>query len=471
MAPMNVLIVSTNRCREPVPVMPIGACMVAEAAERAGHEPRVLDMMFERRPMRALQQALGAFAPDVVGVSVRNVDNAEMLAPETQYEAVAPVARAAGVPVVIGGGAVSVMPEPLLRYSGADWAVLGDGDTVFPRLLDALATGGNPREVGGVGWLEDGRFHARPGARECPAEPIPAPDYARWLRVRPYLRRFATAPVQTRRGCPFECAYCTYPLIEGRDYRLFPPDAVVASVRRLLESGIRDVEFVDNVFNAPRDHAMAICEALAGAGLRARLHTVDLSPAGLDGELLTLMERAGFAGIGVTVESAAQPVLTGLRKEFNAGQVHAAAEAVRRSALPCLWVYMFGGPGETRETALETLGFAERALRPGDAAFFTVGLRIYPGTALEASARSEGLLADDADLLRPAFYVSPDLEVPWLLEQVSEATHRNLGFVQPLARPGPLLRAGRSLAYLTGMRPPIWKHARKVRRLTRWLGR
>ncbi len=379
--------------------------------------------------------------------------------------------RAAGVPVVIGGGAVSVMPEQLLRFSGADWAVLGDGDLVFPRLLDALSSGDDPREVGGIGWLEDGRFRPRPGARECPAEPIPAPDYARWLRVGPYLRRFATAPVQTRRGCPFECSYCTYPLIEGRDYRLFPPDAVVASVRRLVEGGIRDVEFVDNVFNAPRDHAMAVCEALAGAGLRARLHTVDVSPAGLDDELLAVMERAGFVGIGVTVESASQPVLTGLRKEFDAAQVRAAAEAVRRSALPCLWVYMFGGPGETRETALETLEFAEQALRPGDAAFFTVGLRIYPGTALEASARAEGVLSDDADLLRPTFYVSPDLDVPWLLEQLRDAAHRNLGFVQPLARPGALLRAARGMGYLTGMRPPIWRHARKVRRLTRLFSR
>ena len=277
--------------------------------------------------------------------------------------------------------------------------------------------------------------------------------------------------MQTRRGCPFECAYCTYPLIEGRDYRLFPPDAVAGAVRRLAGSGIRDVEFVDNVFNAPRDHAMAVCEALARAGLQVRLHTVDLSPAGLDDALLEAMERAGFEGIGVTVESAAQAVLTGLRKEFDAAQVRAAAEAVRRHALPCLWIFMFGGPGETRETALETLQFAGSVLRPGDAAFFTVGLRVYPGTALAESARREGLLAEDVDLLRPTFYVSPGLDVPWLLERLREAARLNLGFVQPLARPGALLRAARRAGYLLGMRPPIWKHVRTVRRLTRLLGR
>jgi radical SAM superfamily enzyme YgiQ (UPF0313 family) len=471
MAPMKVLIVSTNRCHEPLPVMPAGACLVAEAAERAGHAVRLLDMMFARDPMGALRRELDAFEPDVVGVSVRNIDSAEMLAPVSYYEGLARVAGAARVPVVLGGGAVSVMPGQLLRYSGAAWAVLGDGDVVFPRLLDVLARGADPRAVAGVGWLEDGRFRCCPSTHECPSRPIPAADYARWLRVRPYLRRFATAPVQTKRGCPFECAYCTYPLIEGRDYRLFPVEAVVGAVRRLVSGGIRDIEFVDNVFNAPYEQALAVCEALAAARPGARLQTVDVSPAGLDDRLLDAMERAGFVGIGVTAESAADPVLAGLRKEFDAARLRSAAEAVRRHALPCLWTFMFGGPGETRETALETLAFAESVLRRGDAAFFTVGLRVYPGTALEQSARRDGLLERNADLLRPTFYVSPDLDTPWLVETLREAAHRNLGFVQPLEQPGPLLRAARGAAYVFGMRPPIWKHARRARRLMRLLGR
>jgi radical SAM superfamily enzyme YgiQ (UPF0313 family) len=451
--------------------MPVGACLVAEAAERAGHEVRLLDMMFARRPMPSLERELDAFRPNVVGVSVRNIDSADMLAPVSYHAGAAAVVQAvrarARAPVVLGGGAVGVMPEQLLRSSGADWAVVGDGDAVFPRLLEELGAG-DPRGVAGVGWLEDGAYRWRRATPECPAGPLPAPDYARWVRLGPYLRRFATAPVQSRRGCPFECIHCTYPLIEGRDYRLFPPEAVVEAVRRLVAGGIRDVEFVDNVFNAPYDHAMDVCEALASAGLKARLHTVDVSPAGLDDALLDAMERAGFAGLGVTVESAAEAVLRGLRKGYDAAQVRAAAQAVRGHSMPCLWSFMFGGPGETRETAIETLDFADSMLRRGDAAFFTVGVRVYPGTELERSARAEGLLAGDpADLLNPTFYLSPAVGAPWLVERVQEAARRNKGFVRPLAQPGPLLRAARRLGYLVGMRPPIWRHAGTVRRLFR----
>jgi radical SAM superfamily enzyme YgiQ (UPF0313 family) len=437
-------------------------------------------MMFARDPLAALRRELDAFRPDVVGISARNIDSADMLAPAAQYDGLAAVVQTVRervrAPVVIGGGAVSMMPRPLLRCCGADWAVLSDGDLVFPRLLDALSSGGDPRGVPGVAWLQDGALATRPGAAvrtcagECPAEPIPAPDFPRWVRVGSYLRRFASAPVQTKRGCPFQCAYCTYPLIEGRDYRLFDPQVVLAAVRRLAAGGIRDVEFVDNVFNAPYEHALAVCEAIARAGLRVRPQSVNVSPAGLDDGLLGAMERAGFAGIGVAAESAADAVLTGLRKEFDAAQVRAAAQAVGRHRVPCLWTFMFGGPGETRQTALETLDFAESVLRPGDAVFFMVGVRVYPGTDLEQTARREGLLSGDPDdLLRPTFYVSPALEATWLVEKLRETARRNRRFVQPLARPGPLLRAARYLSYLTGLRPPLWKHAGWVRRVTRLL--
>lgn len=78
---MNILIVITNRYRNPVPVMPIGACSVAEAAEKAGYRVRVLDLMFERDPLGVLKAKLEKLNPDIVGLSVRNIDNNDMQNP------------------------------------------------------------------------------------------------------------------------------------------------------------------------------------------------------------------------------------------------------------------------------------------------------------------------------------------------------------------------------------------------------
>lgn len=128
---MVVLVVSTNRNR--LPMLPHGACLAAEAAERAGHRVRLLDLMFERDPVRAIARALRERRPDVVGVSVRNIDNNDLHAPvyflgELQYLLAA----------VLGGAAVGVMPGQLLRLAEAACCALGDAETVFPPLLERL---------------------------------------------------------------------------------------------------------------------------------------------------------------------------------------------------------------------------------------------------------------------------------------------------------------------------------------------
>ena len=133
---MKALVVSTNRYRNPAPVLPFGACLVAEAAERAGHAAALLDLMFERDPVRALESALDRERPGVIGLSVRNLDNNDAQHPRNLCEELAPlmaaIRRKTPAPVLLGGAAVGLMPEELLRYTSAAWASLGDGEVVFP---------------------------------------------------------------------------------------------------------------------------------------------------------------------------------------------------------------------------------------------------------------------------------------------------------------------------------------------------
>lgn len=455
-------------------VLPIGACLVAEAAQRAGHNVRLLDMMFEKRPLKALERELSAVGPDVVGFSLRNIDNNDMQSPEVYYEdlpaAVATVRRLTSAWVVLGGGAVSIMPQALLRHSGADLAVLSDGDTVLPQLLRALERGGDVRAIPRVAWLDGNRMCFAPGRSPPDLNAAPAPAFCSWLNMRPYLSRFASVPVQTKRGCPFECAYCTYPIIEGRQYRLFSPEVVVDAIRALARQGVRDVEFVDNVFNSPYEHALAICRSIARANLSMRLQTEDLSPRFVDDDLLDAMSAAGFVGIGITVESASQPCLEALRKGFTAEDVRRSAEVVRRHGLPCVWVFMLGGPHETRATVRETLRFANGCLRPGDAAFFSVGIRVYPGTEIEKRARTEGQLDGDG-LLRPRFYFSTGLDPGWLMDVLRTSARHNMGFVVPDSLSAPFLPTVQTLAYQFGLRPPLWRHASRLRRILKLFGK
>ncbi len=466
---MNILLVSTNRNRQPVPVMPFGACLVAQAAEKAGHSVRFLDCMFKLNPLRALADELEEHPPDVIGISLRNIDNNDMLHPRVFYNEVVPcvqlIKKKLRVPVVLGGAAVALMPEQLMRHTGIDLAVVRNGEDAFPRLLAVLAAGQDYEALDDIAHIEHGVFHQhRRGNSSYGGESL-VTEFDKWLDLNTYRSWFSTVPFQTKRGCPYNCVYCTYHLSEGNEYRLCSPRSAAQAIIQLTERGMTDIELVDSVFNSPYDHALSFCEEVARAGVKARLQTLELNPAFLDDTLLAAMERAGFVGIGVTAESAADGVLAALGKGYTGSQVRSAAQAVGRHALPCFWMFLMGGPGETVESVRDTIRFAERYVRPQDSVFFNIGIRIYPGTKLESIARKEGVLSlHQSEMLAPVTYLTPDIDPGWIMEEVRAATKKHLNFIslESLRLPGigMIFRAGRFF----GMTHPLWKYTVALRR-------
>lgn len=457
-----------------MPVLPSGACLIAEAAERAGNRVWLLDLMFSADPMRALKAVFGRTKYDAIGLSVRNIDNISMGAPRSFIDdlipLVAAVRRFADAPIVLGGAALMVMPEQIMRATGVACAVIGDGEVVFPRLVEKLVGDQPWEDLPGVASLVGGTYRAHAPAPGL-AHPCPGPDYGRWLDMKAYASHLSTIPLQTKQGCRFQCVYCTYRTIEGEGYRLSDPESVAETARRYASSGFGDIEFVDNVFNAPYDHALAVCESLIRSKIRARFQSIEMNPVSFDQRLLSTMERAGFVGIGLTVESAADPVLSGLRKGFTAREVHAAAEVVKRSRMPCLWIFLLGGTGETRETVRETLRFAERSIRPRDAALFTIGVRVYPGTELETIARRHGVLSvPSGSMLAPVFYVSPDVQADWITEQVKQSMNGHMNFMSGDSLAVSYLPRISRLGHRLGLKPPLWRYARFIRRGLRSVG-
>ena len=472
---MKILIVSTNRSALPMPVMPIGACIIAHAAERAGHSVRLLDMMFTKDFGADLEIALTGFQPDVVGISIRNIDNADMRDPVyflEDLQAIMQVIRArTRAPVVLGGAALGVMPEQILRLVPDAIAIIGDGEAVFPRLLDRIARSQPCDDLPGIARLKSGLLQRSNTTFPEYSTTCPVPDYRRWIDVRAYRSQMATVPIQTKTGCLLQCVYCTYPKIEGNCHRLKDPESIAQAVLQLAASGLPDVELVDSVFNAPLEHAMEVCAALARVKHGARLQCLELNPRDFDDALVSAMERAGFAGMGITVESASDPVLLGLRKGFTSREVDQAAAVVRRHRIPCAWIFLFGGPGETPETVRETLQFARQQIRPRDVAFFNTGIRIFPGTALESIAREEGILTRSPEtMLEPVFYVSPWVDARWIERELTTAMASRMNFINMGSLTLPLLPAINRIGSLFGMRPPHWRHTWLLRRALRLVG-
>jgi radical SAM superfamily enzyme YgiQ (UPF0313 family) len=472
---MNVLLISTNRNRNPVTVMPFGACLVAEAVEKDGHNVKFLDLMQERNSEKAINRILDAFTPDVIGMSLRNIDNNDMKTPAAFYRELKPlmdsIRKKTSAPVVLGGAAMAVMPEHFLRFTGAPFAVLGSGEVVFPILLSAIAGNGKTHEIPGVGWIENGIYRENKRIHASGSDKCHVPDFGKWIDVNAYKSQIAAAPVQSKTGCSFKCVYCTYPVCEGQTYQCHDPESVADAVEKLVSQGFTDIEFVDNVFNVPYWHALEVCNAIASRKTGARLQTVELNPGFIDEKLLTAMEKAGFTAIGVTAESASDPVLEGLGKNFTSIELKKAAMAIRNCHIPCLWIFMFGGPNETKDTVNETIKFAEKYVRPGDAALLSFGIRIYPGTELENVARKEGSLNVQRELmLDPVFYVSPGIDAQWLEARLKEAAGSNMNFICPGSLQLPFLPFITRISGLFGLKKPMWRNTKMFRKILNLLG-
>lgn len=467
---MKVLLINTNRQKSPQTLVPLGVCCVASAVEAAGHEVRVLDLCFERRPESAAASAAAQWAPDVVGLSVRNLDNCDFSSPRSYLPEVRAVAdacrRATRARIVVGGPAVSHAPASMLDMLEADAAVVGEGEQSFPALLEALENGTPLNAVPGV--VVAGDHETSPAPLIDPLDALPDPRPRRWLDLRRYARYGAAMPVQTKRGCELRCEYCCYPALEGSRWRLRDPQWVARQAAEAAESGLPLVEFVDSVYGLPVDHAAACCRAISRVAERPPLATLDLNPAACVPDLIDAMNSAGFTAVGISAESASDAILLSLGKNYTSQHLYRAAEEVRRLDARRIWMLLVGAPGETESTLAETVRFIE-SLPLCDLVMVSQGIRVLPGAPIHRKLVARGEIDAEDDLARPVFYHSPHVSPRRAREIIAGARFPAANFAALADGMHPMAPLAQRLAAAIGARPPYWRHLPLLNRARRLL--
>jgi radical SAM superfamily enzyme YgiQ (UPF0313 family) len=413
---MRVLLISANTERLNMPTIPLGLACVAAAARRAGHDCFFLDLLQEATPREAVQDRIITFCPDVIGISVRNVDDQNMQNPRFLLEEARTVIEICRVtssaPIVLGGAGYSLFPDAMLAFLRADYGVAGDGEEAFPALLDCLARQADPGALPGVHAA--GISQALEPTFAAVLDALPLPDESVWAALDPSTPDL-WIPVQSRRGCPNDCSYCATFRIQGRRVRSRSPRATVEHIARLTALGFQRFYFVDNSFNIPEPHALELCDHLRALQPRVRWRCI-LYPHRVEEKLVRAMADAGCVEAALGFESGSAQVLTAMNKRFDALEVRGISQLLAMHGIRRIGFLLFGGPGETRESVEESLRFAQSLGL--DQLRITIGIRIYPGTPLAQRAAAEGRIAPDDNLLRPRFYLAPGLE-PWICERVS----------------------------------------------------
>ena len=416
---MRILLLACNPVVAPYPVYPLGMSVIAAALKRAGHEIRQFDLLATGFSLDSLRTAIDGFDPGLVGVSFRNLDNVNACN-EKHYldplmSLMATVRASTRAPVVIGGPGFSVLPERLLEITGADFGIVGEGERLMVALADALARGEPPYQRL---FRADASLDA--GGMVPAAYDAPILDF--------YQKGGGLVPLQTKRGCPCQCAYCAYPLLEGRRVRVRDCETVVDEVIALQAAGARQIFFTDSIFNDYEGRYRELIAAMRRRGVSLPW-TGFFRPEVIAPDLLRDMRATGLNAVELGSDAASDTTLRELGKSFGFREVEAAHAAFVAAGITVAHYFMLGGPGETEATVEE--GIANILRLQGAASFIFLGIRILPGTPLALRARRDGLITDMTDLLPPVFYFSPAIERGWLHERLTTAFKHHRQVVYP----------------------------------------
>ena len=415
---MRVLLISANTEQINMPVLPLGLACVAASVQGAGHEMQMLNLMMQTDTRQALKEAIVGFNPEIIGISVRNIDDQMMENPKFLLEGVKDVIRScrefSGATIVLGGAGYSIFPQASLDFLEADVGIQGEGESVFLTLLERLGENKGLSEIPGLFLAGQDPQGEREYIKRLTDLPLPLPDIH--LSTPSALKgQEIWIPFQTRRGCPLDCSYCSTATIEGRTIREHDPQKVVDIISKYAEAGFDHFFFVDNTFNLPNSYAGTLCEKLISAKQKITWRCL-LYPWKVDVNLVEKMAAAGCKEVSLGFESGSAKVLARLNKKFNLDDVRQISNTLKDYGIRRMGFLLLGGPGETRETVNESLEFADSLNL--EALKITIGIRIYPYTPLAETALKEGLIKADDNLLFPRYYMGKDLE-GWLRETVN----------------------------------------------------
>ncbi|MDR2861960.1 MAG: cobalamin-dependent protein [Syntrophobacterales bacterium] len=394
---MKILLVSTNTLTDPYPTYPIGLDYVCRAIP-AHHSVTVMDM---NTSASDISQILISEKPDLVGLSIRNIDTTDADHQKSFTDVMAQLAAAIRstikTTIVLGGSGFTILPGEWMKLLDADYGVIGEGER-FPLLLEHLERNHDPVNIAGIIKRGEEPLYPPPWDKPFPRGTFPHHPYTSF-----YLKHGGMLNLQTKRGCPFHCIYCTYPHIEGKTFRFTEPDDVAETALSLERAGARYLYITDSTFNGSYDHSLAVAESFIKKGVSIPWGGF-FTPTAPPPDYYKTLARAGLRHVEFGTESLAEAMLASYQKPFDLTMVCKAHEKAAEAGLHVAHYLMAGGPGECEATIRETMANSFRLKKT--VYFLFPGVRIYPHTPLFDLALEEGQITKDTNLLRPAFYWS-----------------------------------------------------------------
>lgn len=328
--------------------------------------------------------------------------------------------REKGVPIVLGGIHPSVMPEEAGRY--ADAVVVGNGENVWEELLEDF---------------ERGRLKKvyRPGTFDLTQSAVPRRDLLKG--------RYFVDSLQTSRGCPFDCEFCSVTRLYGGEYKYKPLDRIRKELESLRTKNILLVD--DNILGVGKKaerRALRLFELLGECGLhwigQTSINIADNS------EVLRLAQESGAIGFYIGFESLNEDFLRAANKRQNlkkgARSYKDVIKRIHDHGIAVLASFIYGTDFDTRDSLLRLADFIFESTIDATS---VKPLTPFPGTRLFERLKQEGRLLDDSYWLEDPYPIFTFQPKKLSLQELAEATLDFLDVYNPLNSAGYFMRSYR----------------------------
>lgn len=267
---MRILLIQSYLGRKEPPVAPLGLAVIA--ANLAGQTVKIFDPNIQKDPLTASREIIYSFQPDLIGISLRNIDTTKYSDIFLYYKHFVKylqfiACHSNGAVIAVGGSGFSLCPRQIMSDNPAiDYGFYLEADNSFPRFVEC---GLQPEGIRGIYFRKAGEVVHSGAAEPADDNVIPGPAWD-LVDLKPYLpyQHLSSIGVESKRGCAQKCIYCTYPLLNGSNIRLRDPETVVHEIKKLAEEyRVQRIFFTDPVFNLPLNYAESICRMIIDSGL------------------------------------------------------------------------------------------------------------------------------------------------------------------------------------------------------------